>query len=137
MVKAAVVESIQRYLTVLNEQGMPALFCVVYGSQANGSSHEWSDIDLLVVSPRYDGVHSREEWANLWYIASSIDPCIEPIPCGEIEWFEDDSNPIIAIARKEGIVIEVGEPISSSVVTKVPKNTGSPRPQNPMRPDGA
>jgi len=123
MVEAAIIESIQRYLSVLNEQGVPVAFGVVYGSHVNGDIGEWSDIDLLVVSPRYDQERSREEWANLWFLASRVDPRIEPIPCGEIEWREDDSNLIIDAARREGVVVRISEPASSSISTAPPEKS--------------
>jgi predicted nucleotidyltransferase len=120
VVETAVVESIHHYLALLAEQGIPVLFGVVYGSQVNGTSHEWSDIDLLVVSRRFDQTRSREEWANLWFLASRVDPRIEPIPCGEIQWREDDSNLIIDVARKEGVVVRIGEQDDSSFATSPP-----------------
>lgn len=102
---------------------MPVSFCVVYGSHVNGDFGEWSDIDLLVVSPRFDHDRSREEWANLWFLASRVDSRIEPIPCGEIEWREDDSNLIIDAARREGVIVKVSESASISVATPVPGKT--------------
>ncbi len=38
----------------------------------------------------------------LWRIAAQTDNRIEPIPCGEQQWLEDDASVIIEIARREG-----------------------------------
>ena len=77
-------------------------FGVVFGSQATGKADEWSDIDLLVVSPRFDGQRDRRDVDLLWRLAARVDSRIEPIPCGERQWHEDDSSAIIEIARREG-----------------------------------
>ena len=42
---------------------------------------------------------------NLWILTARTDCRIEPIPCGEREWVEDDSRAIIEIARREGVII--------------------------------
>jgi predicted nucleotidyltransferase len=123
MVEKAVVESIQRYPSVLNEQRVPAAFCVLYGSQVDGTFGEWSDMDLLVVSSRFDQERSREEWANLLFFSKSSGSRIEPTPCGEIEWREDDSNLIIEAARREGVVVRIGEPASSTISTAPLENS--------------
>jgi hypothetical protein len=38
-----------------------------------------------------------------------IDPRIEPIPCGGIQWREDDSSAIIEIARQDVKVVNPSE----------------------------
>ncbi len=105
MVKDSVVKSVRQYLSVLGEDGIPISFGVVFGSQATGLAHEWSDIDLIVVSPKYDTQRSRDEVEDLWSKAANIDSRLEPIPCGEVEWREDDSRAIVEIARREGEII--------------------------------
>jgi len=115
MVERSVIDSVKAYLTVLEERGTPVLFGVVYGSQANGTSQEESDIDLVVVSPNYDGEYTREDVHHLWHLAGELDERIEPIPCGEIEWREDDSNLIIDAARREGVIVKVSESASPTV----------------------
>jgi predicted nucleotidyltransferase len=111
MVEAGVIKSVQEFLSVLEREGTPVRFGVIFGSQATGNANEWSDIDLLVVSPRFDENYSRENLHDLWYLAAKVDERIEPIPCGEIQWREDDSNLIIDVARKEGVVVRIGESV--------------------------
>jgi hypothetical protein len=86
----------------LSEQGLAVSFAVVFGSHAKGESHEWSDIDLLVVSPRFDEPLERDDINRLWRVAARTDSRIEPIPCGTRQWTEDASMSIIEIARREG-----------------------------------
>jgi predicted nucleotidyltransferase len=102
MVDEAIVKSVQTYLRTLIERGTDIRFGVIFGSYATGCAHEWSDIDLLVISPDYDNLVSRDKIDQLWETAAKVDSRIEPIACGTDCWAKDDSNPIIEIARQEG-----------------------------------
>jgi len=100
-----IVKVIQEYLAALTERGMPVTFGVLFGSQATGYTHEWSDIDILVVSPRFDNQRLRKDIDLLWHVAGRVDTRIEPIGVGERQWKEDDSSAIIEIARRSGTII--------------------------------
>jgi hypothetical protein len=49
----------------------------------------------------------RKKIDNLWHITAQTDSRIEPIPCGEKQWQEDDSSAIIEIARREGEIVRI------------------------------
>jgi predicted nucleotidyltransferase len=102
MVDESVVTQVRNYLRSVQDHGVAVRFGVIFGSQAAGQANRWSDIDLLVVSPRFDGQRSRKDIDLLWRLAARADNRIEPIPCGERQWQEDDSSAIIEIARREG-----------------------------------
>jgi len=78
---------------------------VIFGSHAAGHPGQWSDIDLLVVSATFDGTFSRDAINSLWRVAARTDSRIEPIPCGERQWVEDEVTPIIEVARREGVQV--------------------------------
>lgn len=109
MVDESIIRVVRRYLQALVEQGISTPQAVVFGSQATGRADVWSDIDLLVVSPRYDQPRKREDINILWRIAARTDSRIEPIPVGERQYQEDDSSAIIEIARREGQMIQLTE----------------------------
>ena len=102
MVDESVVNSVQRYLRRLAASGLTVRFGVIFGSQASGSTDQWSDIDLLVVSPRFDGSRDRQDINLLWHLAARTDSRIEPVPCGERQWQDDGSSPVLEVARREG-----------------------------------
>jgi predicted nucleotidyltransferase len=102
MVAKQIVASVRRYARALGRRGVRVPFVVVFGSQATGREHEWSDIDLIVVSPLFDRARRLKDTLLLWEVAAATDSRIEPIPCGEKQWAEDDSSAIIEIARREG-----------------------------------
>jgi predicted nucleotidyltransferase len=107
MVNESVLNGVRKYLRALRDQGVAVKFGVVFGSHVAGKADIWSDVDLLVVSPRFDDQRSREDINLLWRRAAKTDNRIEPIPCGERQWHEDDASAIIEIARREGEAVTI------------------------------
>lgn len=109
MVDKVIIDSVQNYLQAVCKKGVPVSYGVLFGSYARGQQREWSDIDLLVVSPRYDRKWTHKDWAKLWRVAAHTDVRIEPIPVGEKQYKDDDSSLIIEVARREGKIIPLAE----------------------------
>lgn len=105
MVDTAIVQSIQRYLRVLNERGLPVPYSIVFGSYARNQPHTWSDIDVVVVSEQFDDQFSREDVLLLWRVAARVDSRIEPIAVGRCQYKSGNTNAIVEIARREGYII--------------------------------
>jgi predicted nucleotidyltransferase len=55
MVAATTVDTVRHYLDVVSKAGIPVVAGVVYGSFARGEENKDSDIDVLVISPAFDG----------------------------------------------------------------------------------
>jgi predicted nucleotidyltransferase len=106
MVEKTVIEIVKRYLASLPAVGIHACRAVLFGSYVRGKANEYSDIDLVVIAPEFDGSREISLIKALWR-ATVTDSRIEPIPCGEQEWETDGSRPILEIARREGIIITV------------------------------
>jgi predicted nucleotidyltransferase len=105
MVDPIIIESVQTYLKKVQKEGIVIRFGVVFGSQVTGQADRWSDIDLLVVSPRFDGPRDRRDIDLMWRLAARTDSRIEPVPCGERQWKDDVSSAVVEIARREGETI--------------------------------
>ena len=116
MVDPTIVTVVRKYLRTLHDHGLEVRFGVVFGSWGHGKANEWSDIDLLIVSPRFDNPRNRQDVDFLWRLAARSDSRIEPIPCGERQWLEDNSSAIVEIARREGEPIHLPEEEESDVV---------------------
>jgi len=104
MVESKIANVIKQYLMALPAVGIHASKAILFGSYAKGGSDQWSDIDLVVIAPEFDGPREISLIKSLWR-TTAIDSRIEPIPCGEKEWETDQSRPILEIARREGVVI--------------------------------
>lgn len=109
MVDKSIVTVVQAYLTAVEQAGVPVAFGVVFGSWAKGMAGPWSDIDILVVSPQFDGPRNRADTALLWHMAARVDSRIEPIACGVQQWIADDNSAIIEIARRGGQRVSLRE----------------------------
>lgn len=107
MVNESIIDGVRKYLSALQDQGIAVKFGVVFGSQLSDKADEWSDIDLLVVSHQFDERRSRDDIDLLWRLAARTDSRIEPIPCGERQWFEDDTSAIIEMARRQGKTVTI------------------------------
>ncbi|MBI5558676.1 MAG: nucleotidyltransferase domain-containing protein [Deltaproteobacteria bacterium] len=105
MADSAIYRLAQNYLKRLIAIGIPVEYGIIYGSHARGQATKWSDIDLLVVSPRFYGPRTREDLNLLWRVAAREDSRIEPIPCGSIEWERSRESALIEAGRREGIKV--------------------------------
>ena len=107
MVDESIVGAVQAYMRALQAQGLDVKFGVLFGSWVKGRANQWSDIDLLIISPQFDNGRD-DHWVNLlWRTAARVDSRIEPIACGERQWNEHDASAIIEIARREGERIDL------------------------------
>lgn len=107
MVEKSIRKVVRNYLACLPAVGINARKAVLFGSFARGDARAESDIDLIVIAPEFDRPRSLSFIKRLWRERAKADIRIEPIACGEKEWEEDDSRPILEIARQEGIVISL------------------------------
>lgn len=105
MADASVVKAVEKYRVLLIKSGIPVSKIILFGSHLKDRNHNWSDIDILVVSPRFDGKRKREDINLLWRIAARVDSRIEPVAVGQCQYEKDDASAIIEIARREGEVI--------------------------------
>lgn len=56
---------IRRYVTALEGRGIPVERVILFGSHASGHPAEWSDIDIAVVSPRFEALSLLERYEQL------------------------------------------------------------------------
>ena len=105
MVQQSILDIVRNYLWAVNNSGIHASRAVLFGSRARGEARPDSDVDLVIIAPEFDGRRDRKLVNRLWELQTSTDWRIEPIVCGERQWLEDDTSPIIEMARREGEVI--------------------------------
>lgn len=107
MARPEVLKLVKRYVAELESRGIPVSRVVLYGSEARGTAGEWSDIDLVVISPVFDEQGGGRFVDVLWESTLVTRGRIEPVPCGERRWLEDTGSPIVEIARREGIELDL------------------------------
>jgi predicted nucleotidyltransferase len=105
MVEKAIQQIIKAFIQELKKRKIKVAKVILYGSRASGRSHEYSDIDVAIVSPDF-GKDRYREGAKLFEIACAIDPRIEPVPISLSSYENDTWIPIIYEIRKNGIELK-------------------------------
>ncbi len=53
------------YVTALEARGIPVERVILFGSYATGHAQEWSDIDIAVISPKFNALSLLERYEQL------------------------------------------------------------------------
>ena len=105
MVEEEVVKKIKEFVKALKRDNINVAKVILYGSRASGKAHEYSDIDVAIVSPDF-GKDRFEEGVRLFKIACEIDSLIEPVPLSLESYEKDTWVPLIYEIRVNGIELE-------------------------------
>ena len=100
-------EKVRKFVKELKREKIRVNKVILYGSRVSGKVHEYSDIDVAIVSPDF-GKDRYEEGERLFEIASAIDPRIEPVPISVESYKNDTWIPLIYEIRKNGLELKVG-----------------------------
>lgn len=90
------------YVNVLKNKGLSIQSAFLYGSYATGKFYNDSDIDICIVSPKFN-TNSDKDRLFLWQQRRTIDFRIEPIGFN-LQNFRD-TNPLVYEIKKNGIKI--------------------------------
>ena len=71
--------TIDRYLQALHHNNIPIKKAILFGSYASGNFHEWSDIDIALVSDIFEGDRIDDK-DKIRKITLSVSSEIEVIP---------------------------------------------------------
>ena len=67
--------------------------------------HEGSDIDVMLVSKRFDDNSDDLAYGLIWKLTRKVDRRIEPFAVGLSRFDNDEVSPLLQIVKKEGIPI--------------------------------
>ena len=101
-IDALVQKNIQLFLDKLRTKGFLINKAYLFGSFVNGKNDEWSDIDLVIISPQI-GDDRLEERIRLTEIATSIDDRLEPLPFN-LKTF-NNKDPFVQKIIQTGLVV--------------------------------
>lgn len=101
--KIEVKKIVKKYARVLQAEGYPVSAVYLFGSFAKGTQHEWSDIDVAVVSEQV-GKNREEGRMNLWRARRNVDSRIEPHGFSP-KAFSEDWQPMVHEIKTTGIRI--------------------------------
>ena len=96
---------VETYAQRLKSQGFLFNQIYLYGSFAKGTSSNWSDIDVCVVSNKFVGKDWNKNEQELWRLRRKIDLRIEPVGMSSEEF--NGLSPLASEIKKTGIAIMV------------------------------
>jgi predicted nucleotidyltransferase len=100
----AVIELVRNYTRDIEAHGVHLRSVILFGSFAKGTQHEWSDIDVALVSDEFSGFAFND--SDLFPYIGIRKPYIRiEAKTYPTEYFKK-SDPFIDIIKKEGIVIK-------------------------------
>lgn len=105
MVEREIIEKVIKFVKELKRQRIRIKKVIIYGSRVSGKAHEYSDIDVAIVSSNF-GKDRFKEGARLFEIANKIDPRIEPVPLSIKSYENDTWVPLIYEIRTKGIELK-------------------------------
>jgi len=80
---------IKRFIDELEKNNIPIKEAVLFGSYAKGNYHDWSDIDLALVSDAFEGERFRDR-NKIRRIKLEISCDLEPLPYRPEDFTTDD-----------------------------------------------
>ena len=99
----SVLNQVQQFTKKVKQAKIPISQVIVFGSHAKGTAHEWSDIDVCIVSPQFTNNH----WDPMMSLTRLIDA--QTIDIEAHPMHPDDLNnkydTLATEVRKYGIVI--------------------------------
>ncbi|MCF6332201.1 MAG: nucleotidyltransferase domain-containing protein [Draconibacterium sp.] len=104
MAGKSIIELLQRYLQVLQEEGIIIEKAFLFGSYMWETETLESDIDLMLVSKQFDTSNDLL-FGKVWALTKKVNSKIEPYIVGASKFETDDVSPIIQIVKKEGFEI--------------------------------
>ncbi len=96
-----VTDEVKDYVRILKEDELPINHVIVFGSYAKGTTHKWSDIDVCIISSKFNDPFEALQY--LWL--KKADDNIEPIGFSPKDFKEGSS--LINEIKKFGIEVSV------------------------------
>ena len=102
MAKAEVIELLKKYILLLNSNGISVYKAFLFGSYSTNTATEASDIDVMIVSEKYDETDD-EAVGKIWKLTRMVSTKIEPFLIGKNKFISDDNSPLIEQIKRQGI----------------------------------
>ncbi len=96
---------VSEYIRILNDSGLLIDKAFLFGSAARNDWTEGSDIDVMLVSRRFDDNSDDLAYGLIWKLTRKVDRRIEPFAVGLSRFDNDEVSPLLQIVKKEGILI--------------------------------
>ena len=104
MAKREVIELLKKYIILLNAEGISVNKAFLFGSYLNDTASDSSDIDVMIVSDKYDETDDVTV-GKIWKLTRKINTKIEPFLIGINKFKDDSSSPLVSMVKAKGFEI--------------------------------
>jgi len=104
MAKEEVIELIKKYIGILNTEGISVKKAFLFGSYLTGMQNDSSDIDVMIVSDKYDETDDVAV-GKMWRLTRRINTKIEPFLVGMKKFNSDETSPLLSQIKQSGLEI--------------------------------
>jgi predicted nucleotidyltransferase len=104
MANGEIIELLKRYILLLNAEGILVNRAFLFGSYSNDTATDSSDIDVMIVSDKYDETDDLAV-GKAWKLTRLISSRIEPYLIGTKRFLDDNSSPLVSMVKLNGIEI--------------------------------
>ena len=102
MAPDSILNTAKKFIDTVRKQGIPVDAAYLFGSWVQGRASKWSDIDLAVISPSFEGSKFSDR-RRLYRAILETDAGIEPHPYRPEDF--NDSNPFVREILRTGVKI--------------------------------
>ena len=102
MARDEVIKLLKQYIDLLNAEGLSVYKAFLFGSYSKDMADSSSDIDVLIVSNKYDE-NDDLIIGKMWQLTKKINSKIEPFLIGVEKFKKDDISPLISDVKENGI----------------------------------
>lgn len=99
-------QQITQYINILKQDKLPIKKVILFGSYAKGDQRKWIDIDLCVISPKFQNIYKALEYLWSKRKITDIRYTIEPIGFNSRD-FNDRYDTLISEIKNTGIEIKI------------------------------
>jgi predicted nucleotidyltransferase len=100
-----VADQIERFVARLNRE-LDVAQVILFGSYAYGRPHEWSDVDIAVISPSFAAMGQVARLERLEQIAWEAEAhAVEPVGLTPEEYAQASDLSLLGEVREKGIVV--------------------------------
>ena len=101
MAKREIVDTLKRYILVLQSEGISIDKAYLYGSHLSNTATDDSDIDVLIVTDSEDDYLT----GKIWSLTRKVNSKIEPYLVEKVRFINNVDSPLIDLVKRTGLEI--------------------------------
>lgn len=102
MAKREIIDTLKKYILLLQSEGISINKAYLYGSYLSDSANDESDIDLMIITENKEDDYLA---GKAWSLTRKINSKIEPYLVEKNRFDSDEDSPLIKLVKTTGLEI--------------------------------